>query len=427
MRNKILGQMTQSQDKSKTLLFVLTVLLVQLFILPSFAAYTPLVIEDEQTATIHTKVKRLIIHGGTVSDGGNGDITFTTNGDITSTNNFSDNRILRADGTGQSIQDSGITIDDSDNITDVRSLTINGTTGNTLIVDSTTFVVDASNGNVGIGTLTPDQKLEVVGQILATSFNGDGSALSNVVATVVADSLDFQDFKDAMSLDATTTINLNGADLNFNGGLLMLDDSTQNVGIGDTSPDLKLDVSSNASVDGIAIDNTLADGDPILSFQLSGTSTFTMGIDDGDSDKFKIGTSAIGTNTRLTIDSSGYIGIGETAPGANLEVNGTVAYTPSAVTNITAGGGITVTRALMRVQGDGGAVNITANPQIADGTDGQMVMLKGESDTNGLTLDDGTGLSLTSGASFTLGDRDTITLIYDAIDDIWIEMSRSNK
>ena len=81
----------------------------------------------------------------------------------------------------------------------------------------------------------------------------------------------------------------------------------------------------------------------------------------------------------------------------------------------------------MRVQGSPGAVNITANPQIADGTDGQILVLKGMHDTNTVTLDNGTGISLTSGASFTLGNKDTITLIYDALDDEWIEISRSNK
>ncbi|MBT6843868.1 MAG: hypothetical protein HOA17_08765, partial [Candidatus Melainabacteria bacterium] len=273
----------------------------------------------------------------------------------------------------------------------------------------------------------PTSKLQVVGQVLATSFNGDGSAVTGVVATVVADSLDFEDFKDAMSMDANTTIDLNGSDLNFNGGLLMLDDSAQNVGIGDTTPDLKLDVTSAAAADGIAIDNTLADGDPILAFQLSSTSTFTMGIDDGDADKFKIGTSAIGTNTRMTIDSSGNVGIGNDAPATSLHVNGTVAFTPSGTTNVTAGGGITVTSALMRVQGSGGAVNITANPQIADGTDGQMIIIKGLSDTNTLTLDNGTGLSLSSGGGFTMGLKDTMTLIYDATDDEWVEVCRSNK
>jgi len=59
------------------------------------------------------------------------------------------------------------------------------------------------------------------------------------------------------------------------------------------------------STTGFIINNDASDGDPFLSFALSGTQTFTMGVDDGDSDKFKIGTTAIGTNTRLSIDSSG--------------------------------------------------------------------------------------------------------------------------
>jgi len=75
-----------------------------------------------------------------------------------------------------------------------------------------------------------------------------------------------------------------------------------------------LNVESAASTTAITIDNTATDGDPILGFALSGTNTFTMGVDDGDSDKFKIGTSAIGTDTRLTITSSGAVGVGEDSP-----------------------------------------------------------------------------------------------------------------
>lgn len=44
------------------------------------------------------------------------------------------------------------------------------------------FSVD-SNLNVGVGSLTPDTKLDVIGVVSATSFYGDGSALTGIAAT----------------------------------------------------------------------------------------------------------------------------------------------------------------------------------------------------------------------------------------------------
>jgi len=61
------------------------------------------------------------------------------------------------------------------------------------------------------------------------------------------------------------------------------------------------------SLTDVRINNTATDGDPVLGFLLSGTTKFIMGVDDGDSDRFKIGTTAIGTNTRFTIDENGHV------------------------------------------------------------------------------------------------------------------------
>lgn len=44
----------------------------------------------------------------------------------------------------------------------------------------------SGSGNVGIGTATPSEKLEVVGNIKATKFKGDGSELTNVPYPVIS-------------------------------------------------------------------------------------------------------------------------------------------------------------------------------------------------------------------------------------------------
>ncbi len=49
------------------------------------------------------------------------------------------------------------------------------------LVNSETFSVD-SNNNVGLSSLTPDAKFDIVGVLSATSFSGDGSAITGINA-----------------------------------------------------------------------------------------------------------------------------------------------------------------------------------------------------------------------------------------------------
>jgi len=112
----------------------------------------------------------------------------------------------------------------------------------------------------------------------------------------------------------------------------------------------------------------------------------------------------------------------------SLIVNVSFEANPSTTQNITAGGGITATNPLMRVQGSGGAVTITATPSIADGTDGQLVRLQGDSDTNTLLIQDesvltGSGVMMRSGNDCNLGKGDMLLLSYDLGDDIWYSAS----
>jgi hypothetical protein len=75
---------------------------------------------------------------------------------------------------------------------------------------------------------------------------------------------------------------------------------------------------------------------------------------------------------------------------------------------------------------DDDAIDITANPQFADGFDGQKITIIGSSDSDTLTLDDGTGLQLAGGVQFVLGLGDSIVFVYIAALDLWVEISRSN-
>ncbi len=80
-----------------------------------------------------------------------------------------------------------------------------------------------------------------------------------------------------------------------------------NVGIGDTSPDDLLNVHSASAAAQIAITSLGTDTDPTLGFQLTdGTNTFTIGVDDSDSDKFKIYSGdGLGSGDEFVIDTDG--------------------------------------------------------------------------------------------------------------------------
>lgn len=94
------------------------------------------------------------------------------------------------------------------------------------------------------------------------------------------------------------------------------------LGVGTSSPTVELDVESANAVTAIDINATNAgDGDPQINFQLESTTTFSIGVDDTD-DFFKIGTTAPGTSTMMTVNSSGQLGIGTEAPAEFIHVEG---------------------------------------------------------------------------------------------------------
>ena len=104
--------------------------------------------------------------------------------------------------------------------------------------------------------------------------------------------------------------------------------SNGNVGIGVQNAQNPLHVrKSNTSTEPFLEIENASSGDAALMFSISGDS-YAMGIDNNDSDRFKIsyatsaGGARLGANDRLMIKSSGEVGIGSSAPGRLLDVNG---------------------------------------------------------------------------------------------------------
>lgn len=126
------------------------------------------------------------------------------------------------------------------------------------------------------------------------------------------------------------------------------------------------------------------------------------------------------TNCNITFNVEGRA----TAYANGTAAGSTIVGSRASPTAITAVGGISFTAATATdnyIQGSGGAVTVTANPQIAAGTvDGQRLVLIGRSATNTVTLADGTGLSLNG--SWVGGLDSMIALRWDGTN--WAEISR---
>ena len=135
---------------------------------------------------------------------------------------------------------------------------------------------------------------------------------------------------------------------NFVSGLTVLTGSTDNTLVSVTGANA---ISGEANLlfdgtiltnDGGEIDIDISSGDPHLSFQIGGTDEFTIGVDDSDSDIFKIDTGGtVGGATKLSIDSSGNVIIaGGLTTGSTSFVNSSGVIQVASQTNITGVGTI---------------------------------------------------------------------------------------
>ena len=124
-----------------------------------------------------------------------------------------------------------------------------------------------------------------------------------------------------MKLGDVTVFNESGADVDFriegdtNANLFKVDAGNDRIGIGIASPFAKLTVFGSGGQEARVVIEGEGGADPYLNFLANNATHFSIGIDDSDSDKFKISKhSALGTNDYFVIDVNSNVAIGTTDP-----------------------------------------------------------------------------------------------------------------
>lgn len=91
---------------------------------------------------------------------------------------------------------------------------------------------------------------------------------------------------------------------------------------------------------------------------------------------------------------------------------------------IAAGGTLTPASTGYRLSGSGGAVTLDGTTAITDGEkDGQLLTIKGTSDTNTVTIDDAANTDMNG--QIILGDGDVIRFVWDSTSSAWVEEYRN--
>ncbi len=220
--------------------------------------------------------------------------------------------------------------------------------------------IKGSNGNVGIGTTSPDQKLHISGSAdTYLVIEGQG-------ANTQDRGIEFQGASGATAGYLIMQPNTIGTDSKMQffvgggagGDLKMVINDDGQVGIGNTSPSYKLDVGDGARIWG----EDATDG---LFLNVSGSTDYRFGEHGSGIDTFRFGPSA--ANGIFHNFSSGNVGISTGAPTQKLEVTGTIYSNsggfkfPDGTTQVTAATATEASSAAVRMTGvSWGSVGLVA-------------------------------------------------------------------
>ena len=167
-----------------------------------------------------------------------------------------------------------------------------------------------TNGNVGIGTTSPGEKLTVI----SSTANTWATSIENTAANGTSFGLEIV----AGSNNGDKAL----AVRNKSSSDLMVVRGDGNVGIGTSTPNNILHVSDAGTSTLVRVGNNAA-FDAGIYFNTS--TDWTIGTDTSNSNAFTIGNgSSVGAAPKVTIATGGNVGIGTTSPSTKLHVDGTV-------------------------------------------------------------------------------------------------------
>tara|TARA_B110000238_G_scaffold192082_1_gene227003 strand:+ start:3841 stop:5823 length:1983 start_codon:yes stop_codon:yes gene_type:complete len=197
----------------------------------------------------------------------------------------------------------------------LSALTVSGD----LIVDTNTLKIDSTNNRVGIGITSPGSQLHTHVPSSASCYHRftnstTGSTGDNgcVIGLAADEKFRIHQFNDDDICFYTNNIHR----------MTIL--GSGNVGIGINNPVSLLHIYENSGNTsgscGLTIEND-GTGDAICQFLITGATRWVTGVDNSDSNKFKISSDVyLNTNARLTIDTSGNVGIGTTNPQSRIHI-----------------------------------------------------------------------------------------------------------